>query len=92
MEPVVEITESGRGGSIYYREGANQIRFDWEFGGGSTLALLFGDKSEGWDARHPWAAGRQAEIFEFVAKSTVEQKARGHRYKIELDSGDITIY
>jgi hypothetical protein len=31
MNPVVEITTSGRGGSIKYREGDHTIVFDWEF-------------------------------------------------------------
>jgi hypothetical protein len=88
--PEVTIEQTGRGGSIYYREGENTIVFDWEFGG-SALALLFGVDTEHWDARYPWAIGRQAEIYDFVAKEVVRQQASGHRYKIDLASGDITI-
>ncbi len=92
MNSKVEITQSGRGGSIYYREGGNEIAFDWEFAGGSAVALLLGTKAEHWDARYPWAAGRQAEIYESVVRETIRQKASNSRYTIDLQSGDITIY
>jgi hypothetical protein len=29
--PAVEIMSTGRGGSIYYREGGDTAVFDWEF-------------------------------------------------------------
>ena len=45
----VDIIQSGRGGTIYYREGANVALFDWEFAGGNALALIFGTKAEAWD-------------------------------------------
>ena len=86
----VTISENGRGGSIYYREGENTITFDWEFGG-SALALIFGTAAEHWDKNYPWAVGRQAEIYDAVAKEVVRQRAAGHPFKIDLDTGDITI-
>ena len=88
--PEVEISNSGRGGSIYYREEDKTIVFDWEFGG-SALALIFGTTTEHWDQNYPWAIGRQAEIYDFVAKEVVRQHAAGRKFKVDLSSGDITI-
>jgi hypothetical protein len=87
----VEISTSGRGGTIYYREGAEAATFDWEFASSPALALLFGAHAEHWDARYPWAAGRQAEIFQFVAQDVARQKAPGHFYELDLPGGTITI-
>jgi hypothetical protein len=89
--PVVEITTKGRCGWIYYREGANSARFDWEFAAGPALALIFGTAARAWDGAYPWAAGRQAEIYDFVGAETVRQKAVSARFEVDLDAGDITV-
>src|SRR5262245_17697429 len=71
----VEIAQSGRGGSIAYREGANTVAFDWEFGASPAIALIFGPAAQTWDRHYPWAAGRQAEIYDVVGAEAVRQKA-----------------
>lgn len=53
--PVVDVDESGRGGSITYREGDDELRFYWEFATGDTVALVFGPPAAGFDADYPWA-------------------------------------
>ena len=87
----VEITTSGRGGTISYREGRNLASFDWEFGGGDALAILIGPKSEHWDLQNPWATGRQAEIYEFVGAEVIRQQAPGYSADIDLANGFVTI-
>jgi hypothetical protein len=87
----VEITQDGRGGSIYYQEDDRRLTFYWEFGGGDTIALLFGPASVHWAAAAPWGVERQQEIFEFVASDVARQKVPGGRWKIDLDSGTIEI-
>jgi hypothetical protein len=91
MQAEVTISERFRCGYIYYREGKNEIIFDWEFGGGGVIAVISGTNAQGWDARYPWAAGRQAEICDLVAKEVIRQKARTSNFKIDLESGTITI-
>ncbi len=91
-KPTVEITQSGRGGSIYYREGQNSLAFDWEFALSPVLAEISGTKAEHWDLTHHWAAGRQREIFEFVAKEVVRQKTDDCAFEIDLDGGTIAIF
>ncbi|WP_353719634.1 hypothetical protein [Dyadobacter sp. 676] len=39
--PKLEYTQNGRGGSIYYVEGAVKIQFGWEFGGGQCRGYSF---------------------------------------------------
>jgi hypothetical protein len=86
----VTISTMGRCGLIFYREGAETARFDWEFGG-SVIALLWGAKKSAWDESYPWARGRQAEIYDFVAKEVIRQKAPNSRAEINLVSGAITV-
>ena len=87
----VEITQSGRGGSITYREGENTAGFDWEFGASPAIALIFGPTAEVWDRRYPWAAGRQAEIYDFVASEAVRQQAESAQFEVDLPSGTISV-
>ena len=87
----VEITQSGRGGSIIYREGDDEIRFDWEFAMEPALALLWGPTQAQWDAQFPWAAGRQSTIYDFVGREVVRQKAPDRTFECDLDSGTLEI-
>jgi hypothetical protein len=89
--PRVEIGNGGRAGSITYRERLHTASFDWEFGASPALAIITGPHAAEWDRLHPWAAGRQAEIFEHVADEVVRQKASGHKYEIDLAAGTITV-
>ncbi len=87
----VEIATSGRGGSIHYREGGNTAAFDWEFAASPAIALIFGPTAQAWDQQYPWAAGRQAEIYDFVGAEVVRQKAEGARCEVDLESGTISV-
>jgi hypothetical protein len=89
--PTVDITTSGRGGTIYYREGGNVAAFGWEFAMPPAIALLFGQNAQAWDRAHPWAAGRQAEIFGFVGAEVARQKAPEARVEVDLDTGTISL-
>ncbi|HLY62039.1 MAG TPA: hypothetical protein VKV95_14955 [Terriglobia bacterium] len=90
-KPTVEITTSGRGGSILYKDGDKAIKFDWEFALPPALALIFGHTSQHWDKNFPWASARQEEIYKYVAEEVVRQKAPESAYEIDLDSGTLTI-
>jgi hypothetical protein len=88
----VEITQTGRGGRIIYREGQIVIRFDWEFAGSDrVLALVFGSTARAWDENHPAARGRQAEIYDRVGAEIIGQKAPGSVCEIDLEKGLITV-
>ena len=90
-DPSVEITQTGRGGSIYYHEGNRTISFDWEFAASPALALIIGPSTAVWDQMHVWAAGRQCEIYGLVGVEVIRQKAPGYRFDTDLANGTITI-
>jgi hypothetical protein len=92
MTPDIEITTSGRGGSFRYREGEHHITFDWEFAMDPVLVLAWGPARGDWDATYPWAAGRQAAIYDAVCAEVVRQKAPESAFEYDLDSGEIKIF
>ena len=58
----IDITESGRGGTVRYREGDRSVEMWWEFGGGDSVADIHVGTVAEWAAKHPWAASRRDEI------------------------------
>ena len=89
--PRVDISNGGRASSITYRAGIHTVSFDWEFALSPALAVITGPRASEWDRVCPWAAGRQAEIFDQVAQEVIRQKAPGHRHELDLAAGVITI-
>jgi hypothetical protein len=87
----VEVVESGRSGSVGYYEGVRCISFDWEFGGGNTVAIVWVGEPSIWSTRYAWAAFRRREILERVAQEIVRQKAPTCRAEIDDQSGYIYI-
>ena len=86
MNYKVEITQSGRGGSINYLENEQALRFDWEFA--IDGAYLFVPTVEQWDAywqsnNLSWAAGRRQEILERVSEEVRQQKAHDSTVTLE---------
>jgi len=90
-DPKVEITQSGRGGTIYYHEETRTISFEWEFAASPALAVIRGPSAAVWDQMHVWAAGRQEEIYDLVGAEVLRQKAPGYKFSADLENGTITI-
>jgi hypothetical protein len=92
----VIIAQGSRGGSLSYREGCHEIPFDWECCG-SAAVIIWGTKKCTWNVNHPWAAGRQYEIFDFVAREVIRLRAPTatfkptETFKIDLESGTMTL-
>lgn len=87
----VEVTSSGRSGSVKYQETLGCISFYWEFGGGETVASIWIEDLTVWSTRYPWAVERRREILERVASEVVRQKAPTCRAEIDEQSGCIDI-
>ncbi len=88
MAGKVNISGSGPSGKIQYSEGflkKNTCEFYWEFGGGDILATIWFPAEEQWDAKYPWARGRQKEIMGAVAEQVRQQKAPSSQVQWEAD-------
>jgi hypothetical protein len=83
----VTIKQVAQYGTIHYFEvdQSAEIKFSWEFGGGSVIVMIFSPPEVSWDKNYPWAAGRRQQIIERVAQETVRQRAPRNRYEIESD-------
>lgn len=89
--PSVNVTTSGRGGGITYREDGREIGFDWEFAMSPAVALVWGPKRSEWASQYPWAVDRQAAIYDFVGAEVVRQRAADGAFEYDLDLGHLTI-
>jgi hypothetical protein len=87
----VEITSSGRGGTITYHEPPHSLPFSWEFAMPPALALILGPSATAWDKVAPWAVGRYEEIVTAVAREVVRQKASGRGFTFDADTGIVEI-
>ena len=71
---------------IFYREDLS-IRFDREFGGGTTLAIIHVPPPEKWEYETRLPIDQRLPILEFVAKRILRDQATDYQYLI----GDDTI-
>jgi hypothetical protein len=92
--PPVEFTvtiEGGQGGSVWYREGPHEHRFDWELAGNApSVCFVYVPTYERWGAAVPWAPDRREEILHRVAAEVQRQKCRDCRW--EMDEAAIHFY
>ena len=77
----VHVISRGRDGEILYIENGNTCRFYWEILVGDAIVGVTFPKKDQWDAAIPWAAGRQDEIMQKVAREFVRKEARGHKVR-----------
>lgn len=87
---LIHVSQRFRGGTLSYREAEHEVPFEWELCGSAVL-IIWGTKKRSWDVNHPWAAGRQSEIYDFVANEMTLGKPLASKFKIDLESGTITI-
>ena len=76
--------EGSPGGSVRYREGAHEHRFDWELAAKPpSLGYVYVPTYERWPHAVPWAPDRREEILERVAVEVRRQKCPGCRWEVE---------
>lgn len=77
----VHVISRGRDGEILYSENGNRCRFYWEILVGDAMVGVSFPKKDQWDTSIPWAAGRQDEIMQKVAREFVRQQTPGHKVR-----------
>jgi hypothetical protein len=83
----VVVEESGRSGSVIYREAEGAIVCPWEFSGGeAVVAVRVGTAAE-WLRSHPWAVGRREEILGRIAGEVVRQRAPSCFMQLDESNG-----
>lgn len=74
---------------IFYREDLS-IRFEREFGAGTTLAIVHVPNERDWEYQTRVPLSERMPILEFVAHRIIRHQAEGYKYLISDDA--ITIY
>lgn len=82
MSAQLHYTQNGRGGTITYREESICIHFDWEFGGGNCVAIVFVPTEAQWEKTTGLSLAKRLPILEFVAQQVVRDQAPTCRYEI----------
>lgn len=71
----VEIVTKGRCGRIVYSQGQQVASFDWEFGGGEVVAIIYAGTATEWNQKHPWAAERRDLVLDRIISEVIRRKA-----------------
>jgi len=87
----VVIEQSGRYGTVNYREADGSIPMSWEFGGNDVVAIIYFENESVWRTRYPWAAARRSEVLQRVADEVIRQRAPGCQAEIDGQSGWINL-
>lgn len=82
MAATIRYTQNGRGGTITYQQEATQLRFDWEFGGGNCVAIIFVPTEAQWEKATGLPLLERQKVLEFVAQQVVRDQAPSCHYEI----------
>lgn len=88
MAGKIKIVQKGPSGTVQYTEGLfkkNVCEFYFELSGGDIVATIWFPAEDTWDAKYPWAVGRQKEIIENVAKEVQRTQAPSSTIRWEKD-------
>lgn len=72
----------GRGGQVLYRDSVSEIRFDFEFGGGNCVAIVFIPTEEKWSQETNRKIEDRDGIIKFVAERATEDQTSNGRFEI----------
>lgn len=75
--------DQGRGGYINVQLGDKGGRWWWEFGGGTTLAIIDIPTAANWEAETKIPVERRAHLLDMIAQQVIRDKAEGYRYRID---------
>ncbi len=72
----------GRGGYVIYQDEYCEIKFDYEFGGGDCVAIIFVPEPQHWHQQTGRDESERLQILTSVAEQAIRDQAPGCRYDI----------
>lgn len=72
----------GRGGTVLYKDDTSEIKFDFEFGGGNCVAIIFVPSPGQWASATKRSIDERDEILQFVASQATHDQVSGGYFKI----------
>ena len=88
----VTIQERGRDGTVVYRDAHGSIPCSWEFCGGEAVAAVSVGTLAEWQAKHPWAVPRRADIVARIGSEVIRQRAPTCLFEMDESNGWMTLY
>lgn len=82
MQQKLTYHNQGRGGTVIYADALSEINFDFEFGGGNCVAIIFVPGEQNWIASTKRPLEERIDILEFVAKQSLADQVSGGYYEI----------
>lgn len=72
----------GRGGTVIYKDDVSEIKFDFEFGGGDCVAIIFTPTPDVWEYSTKRKLEERDSIIEFVASQSLKDQVSNGYYEV----------
>ena len=79
----VLIEQSGRSGRISVSVGGKVLPFEWEFGGGTTVAIIPVPSPEQWQAHEPWQSLDRSATLDALGRELCRLKCKSCSYHFD---------
>ena len=81
MQQLIYINQ-GRGGTVIYKDEISEIKFDFEFGGGNCVAIIFTPTSGVWEYSTKRKLAERNAILQFVAEQSLRDQVSNGYYEV----------
>ena len=82
MEKKLEYIHEGRGGYVVYKDGQDDIKLFFEYGGGNCVAIIYVPTIDEWTIKTNRPLVDRNAILTFVAEQTIKDKAAKSYYEL----------
>ncbi len=83
MTESLKYQTEGRGGVVIYSSSSSTLRFQFEFGGGNCVAIIFIPSTNEWESETGRSIDERQPILEFVARQALQDQASDGWFEIK---------
>lgn len=85
MQQKLEYINKGPAGYVVYKDGVNEFKMFFEFGGGSCVAIIYIPAIEKWTFETNIDIKYREEIINYIAEQCIKDQAPSCTYEVEQD-------
>jgi hypothetical protein len=89
MEQKLEYINQGRGGYVVYKDGQNDIKLFFEYGGGTCVAIIYVPTINEWTSKTNRPLKERQAILTFVAEQAIQDQSPDSYYELSDTSIEI---
>lgn len=89
MPQKLEYINQGRSGYVVYKDGANNLKLFYEYGGGNCVAIIYVPSSEQWTSQTNRDITERRSILTFIAEQVIKDQAPKGYYTLTDTSIEI---